>query len=255
MQKKIQAILVDDEVNNLEYLQSLIQKNCPQIEINATYTSATAALQAMQNQQPQLVFMDIDMPELTGFELLKKLEPLQFEVIFVTAYNQYALEAFEHNAVGYVTKPIASNKLLHAIDKAIIKIEAKNYTQNLFSLLENVHPKSDNDKIALPTLMGLQFVKLSQILYCESSGNYTQFYLLNKLKILVSRQLGEYEKLLPPDTFVRIHDKYIINLTFINEYIKGSGGEVVLENSTHLPVAVRRKDELLSRFEKWLRRK
>ncbi len=253
--KKVTTILVDDEINNLMFLQALIKEHAAQLEIIATTENAQEGLQLISELKPQLVFMDIDMPGMTGFELLKKLEPLSFEVIFVTAYNQYAMEAFDYNAVAYITKPIVTQKLTAAIEKAITKIEEKKYTENIFSLLENVHHKNKHDKIALPTMQGLQFIKLTQICFCESSGNYTNFHLSDNSKIMVSRQLGEYEKLLPADTFVRIHDQHIINLTCIKEYVKGSGGEVILENGTRLNVASRRKDELLSRFEKWLRKK
>ena len=253
--KNIKTILVDDEANNLQFLQSLLKDNCPSLQVMETANSAADGLLMIQELQPQLVFMDVDMPGMTGFEVLKKLEPLSFEVIFVTAYNQYAMEAFEYNAVAYITKPIVTEKLIAAVEKAIIKIEEKKYTEHIFSLLENVQQKNEHDKIALPTLQGLQFVKLSQICYVESSGNYSNFFLADNTKIMVSRQLGEYEKLLPSDNFVRIHDKHIINLTCIKEYIKGSGGEVILENGARLIVAARRKDELLSRFEKWLRKK
>ena len=253
--KGIATILVDDEINNLLFLQELIKLHLPQLDVVATAQHATDGLVVIKELKPQLVFMDIDMPGMTGFELLKKLEPLSFEVIFVTAYNQYAMEAFEYNAVAYITKPIVTQKLTAAVEKAIKKIEEKKYTENIFTLLENVQAKNEQDKIALPTMQGLHFIKLTQICFCESSGNYTIFHLTDNLKIMVSRQLGEYEKLLPVDTFVRIHDQHIINLTCIKEYIKGSGGEVILENGTRLNVASRRKDELLSRFEKWLKRK
>ncbi len=253
--KNIKTILVDDEANNLQFLQSLLKDHCPSIHVMETANTAADGLVMLQELRPQLVFMDVDMPGMTGFEVLKKLEPLSFEVIFVTAYNQYAMEAFEYNAVAYITKPIVIEKLIAAVEKAIIKIEEKKYTEHIFSLLENVQQKNEHDKIALPTLQGLQFVNLNQICYVESSGNYSNFFLADNTKIMVSRQLGEYEKLLPADNFVRIHDKHIINLTCIKEYIKGSGGEVVLENGARLTVAARRKDELLSRFEKWLRKK
>jgi two-component system, LytTR family, response regulator len=253
--KNIKTILVDDEANNLAYLHSLILENCKMLDVIETAANANDGLLMIQELQPQLVFMDIDMPGMTGFELLKKLEPLNFEVIFVTAYNQYAMEAFEYNAVAYITKPIVTEKLIAAVEKAVVKIEEKKYTEHIFTLLENVQQKNSSDKIALPTLQGLQFVKLAQILYVESSGNYCNFFLDDCSKIMVSRQLGEYEKLLPTDAFVRIHDKHIINLYCIKEYIKGSGGEVILENGARLTVAARRKDELLSRFEKWLRKK
>ena len=253
--KKITAILVDDEMNNLLFLRELIKNHLSQIDVVATAEYANEGLILIKELKPQLVFMDIDMPEMTGFELLKKLEPLSFEVIFITAYNQYAMEAFEYNAVAYLTKPIVTQKLIAAAEKAILRITEKNYTGNIFSMLENMQSKNDHDKIALPTMQGLQFIKLTQICFCESSGNYTIFHLTDNSKIMVSRQLGEYEKLLRTDVFVRIHDKHIINLTCIKEYIKGSGGEVILENGTRLNVASRRKDELLSRFEKWLKRK
>jgi two-component system, LytTR family, response regulator len=253
--KQIEAILVDDEENNLAYLSALLNDYCANIKVIEKASNSNDGLLMIQEMQPQLVFMDIDMPGLTGFELLKKLEPLKFELIFVTAYNQHALEAFDYNAVAYITKPIASEKLIAAVDKACAKIANQNYTQHIFSLLENIQQKNNTDKIALPTLQGLQFIKAEQISYCESSGNYTNFFLVDKSKIMVSRQLGEYEKLLPTDSFVRIHDKHLINLGCIKEYIKGSGGEVILEDGARLTVAARRKDELLSRFEKWLRKK
>jgi two-component system, LytTR family, response regulator len=250
----INAIIVDDEVNNISYLKSLLQQNCPAINIVETTHRSDIALQMITMLQPQLVFMDIDMPGMTGFELLQKLEPLTFEVIFVTAYNQYALEAFDFNAIGYVTKPIATEKLIAAVEKASKKIADKKYTEQIFSLLENVQQKQGGDKVALPTLQGLQFISLSKIAYCESNGNYTTFFLENNTKILVSKQLGVCEKLLPEDTFVRIHDKHLINLSKVKEYIKGNGGEVILEDGTKLIVSARRKNELLSRFEKWLKK-
>jgi two-component system, LytTR family, response regulator len=249
----IKTIIVDDEVNNIAFLKSLLKENCPAIEIVETTNRPDIGLQMITMLQPQLVFMDIDMPGMTGFELLKKLEPLTFEVIFVTAYNQYALEAFDFNAVGYVTKPIATEKLIAAVEKASKKITDKKYTEQIFSLLENVQQKQGGDKVALPTLQGLQFISLSKIAYCESNGNYTTFFLENNAKILVSKQLGVCEKLLPEDTFVRIHDKHLINLSKVKEYIKGSGGEVILEDGTKLIVSARRKNELLGRFEKWLK--
>ncbi len=253
--KIIHTLIVDDEPNNVEFLQALLKENCPSIKVIATTNSPTEAILLIQQMQPQLVFMDVDMPEMTGFELLKMLEPLAFETIFVTAFNQYAMEAFECNAIGYVTKPIVIEKLTAAVEKAITKIDEKKYTQHIFSLMENMHQSNNMDKIALPTMQGFQFIKINQVSYAESCGNYTNFFLEDNTKIIVSRQLGEYEKLLPADNFVRIHDKHIINLNFIKEYIKGNGGEVILETGARLAVASRRKDELLNRFEKWLKKK
>jgi two-component system LytT family response regulator len=251
----INCIIIDDEAKNIKLLQKMLEMHCPDVKIIATETDAKIGLQLINELQPQLVFLDIEMPHLNGFDLLKKLEPVNFEVIFVTAFSHYAVEAFEHRVTGYITKPVNADKLIAAVNTGAKRIEAKNINKNLFSLLEQNTQKAEPEKIPLSTSNGLIFVKLSDIMYCESSGNYTNFYLSDDKKIMVSRQLGEYEKLLPDTNFIRIHDKYIINLTYIKEYIKGSGGDVVLENNKELPVATRRKEEFLSRFEKWIKRK
>lgn len=253
--KKISTIIIDDEPKNIKLLQQMLETHCPQLEITASESDAKKGLLLLTEKQPQLLFLDVEMPHLNGFDLLKKIEPISFEVIFVTAYSHYAIEAFEHHATGYITKPVNAEKLVAAVNTAIKRIEEKNINKNLFSMLEQNTRQQAPDKIPLSTSNGLVFVKISDIMYCESSGNYTHFYLCDDKKILVSRQLGEYEKLLPENNFTRIHDKYIINLHFIKEYIKGSGGEVVLENGKEIPVATRRKEDFLARFEKWIRRK
>ena len=253
----LKTIIVDDEPNNLQYLQLLLADYCPQINILATESNAVNGMLLINELQPDLVLMDIDMPGMTGFEVLKKLEPLSFEVIFVTAYNQYALEAFDFNAIGYITKPINVEKLMTAVTLAEQRIRQKEYSKNVFSLLSAVNQNTAlaDQKIPLSTQTGLQFISQKDIAYCESSGNYTNFHLLNNKTVLVTRQLGEYEFLLPAQHFIRIHDKYIINLQHIKEYIKGNGGEVVLENGKELPVAARRKEEFLARFSKWTKRR
>ena len=250
------CVILDDESRNVALLKKMLATYCPRVEVIATETNANHGLALIKELKPQLLFLDIEMPHINGFEMLKQLEPVNFEVIFVTAYSHYAVEAFEHHAIGYITKPINTGKLVSAVNAASERIEQKAFSKNLFSLLESTAKPAPVQKIPLSTANGLVFVKLADIMYCESSGNYTSFFLANETKaILVSRQLGEYEKLLPETEFIRIHDKYIINLYFIKEYIKGSGGEAVLENGKELPIASRRKEEFLARFEKWLKRR
>jgi len=251
----VNCIILDDEPKNVQLLSNMLAQHCPQLKLLATETNAKKGITLIQELQPQLLFLDIEMPHLNGFDTLRQLEPVNFEVIFVTAYGKYAVEAFEHHAAGYVTKPVNTEKLIAAVNNAIQRIEQKNINKNLFSLLEQNTRQTTPDKIPLSTSNGLLFVKISDIMYCESSGNYTHFHLSDEKKIVVSRQLGEYEKLLPENNFTRVHDKYIINLNYIKEYIKGSGGEVVLENGKEIPVASRRKEDFLARFEKWIRRK
>ncbi len=251
----INCIIIDDETKNIKLLQNMLSIHCPSVNMLATENDAKKGILLIAELQPQLVFLDVEMPHLNGFDMLKQLEPVGFETIFVTAYSHYAIEAFEHHATGYITKPINAEKLIAAVATAIKKIEEKSINKNLFSLLEQNTRQAAPNKIPLSTTNGLVFVKIADIMYCESSGNYTNFYLSDNKKIMVSRQLGEYEKLLPETDFIRIHDKYIIQLSYIKEYIKGSGGDVVLENGKEIPVAARRKEDFMARFEKWIKRK
>ncbi len=252
---QITCIIIDDEQNNVQLLTNMLAQHCPQLAVLATETDARRGISLIRELQPGLLFLDIEMPYLNGFAVLKQLEPINFEVIFVTAYSKYAIRAFDVHAAGYLTKPVNTEKLIAAVRSATERIDQKNINRNLFSLLEQSSNQPAPGKIALATSSGLVFVKLNDILYCESSGNYTNFYFADGKKNVVSRQLGEYERLLPEHDFFRVHDKYIINLNYIKEYKKGSGGEVVLENGTEVPVASRRKEDFLSRFEKWIRRK
>ena len=245
----IKAIIVDDEPNNTRYVKELLEQHFHSVDIVAVCNDATEALLLIDELLPQLVFMDVEMPGLSGFEVLQKLEPLSFEVIFITAYNQYAVEAFDVHAAGYITKPIEVEKFIKVTAEAIHKIEKDEINSHLFSLLQNNHKK-----MALPTQNGLIFINPADILYCHSSGNYTQFFTREGKTILVSRQLGEFEKLLPVEEFHRIHDQYLVHLQYIKEYIRGRGGELVMDNNDTLPVSAKRKDAFLLRFEKWLRK-
>lgn len=251
----INCIIIDDEPQNTRLLQNMLEIHCPSVQVMAVENNPKNCLALFQELQPQLVFLDVEMPHLNGFDILKQAEPVNFEVIFVTAFSQYAVDAFECQATGYITKPVSAEKLQAAVATAAKRIEEKSINKNLFTLLEQTAKPASPNKIPLSTSNGLVFVKLSDIMYCESSGNYTHFYLCDEKKIVVSRQLGEYEKLLPDPDFIRIHDKYVVQLSFIKEYIKGSGGEVILENGKEIPVAARRKEEFLARFEKWIKRR
>lgn len=250
----IKVILVDDEPNNTQYVKELLQLHFPMLQIVAVCNDATEGMLLIDEMQPLLVFMDVEMPGLSGFEVLRKLEPLSFEVIFITAYNHYAVEAFDMNAAGYLTKPIQVDKFIKVTGNAIQKIEQDNINRNLFSLLQNNTTTESKTKIALPTQNGFLFIEPVDILYCQSSANYTKFFLKAGKTVLVSRQLGEFEKLLPVDDFHRIHDQYIVRLQYIKEYIRGRGGELVMENNDTLPVSAGRKEAFLNRFEKWLRK-
>lgn len=253
MNNQINCIILDDEPNNINMLKRLLQKHCVYVTIIAEETDTENGLKLINELHPDLVFLDIHMPNMNGFELLKKLEPISFEVIFVTAFGEHALEAFEYHAIGYVTKPIRTDKLIDAVENAQKRIKQKSTAENIFTLFETRMNHHEEMKIALATLNGLIFVNREDIIYCESAGNYTNFYTLQGKKIVVSKQLGEYEKLLPEANFVRIHERFIINLRYVNEYVKGRGGEIKLNNVITLPVSASRKEVLLARFQKWLK--
>jgi two-component system, LytTR family, response regulator len=250
----VKALLIDDEPNNTTYVHELLKTHFPTVQVLAVCNDAVEGLLLIDELQPQLVFLDVEMPGLTGFEMLKKLEPVNFEVIFITAYNHYAVDAFDNNAIGYLTKPLQVEKFIKTTGAAISKIEKENINRHLFSLLQTDAAKANHHKIALPTQNGLLFILPSDILYCQSSGNYTKFFTNDGKHILVSRQLGEFEKMLSADDFHRIHDQYIVRLQYIKEYIRGRGGELIMENNVSLPVSANRKDAFLQRFEKWMKK-
>lgn len=250
----VKALLIDDEPNNTTYVHELLKAHFPAVQVAAVCNDAAEGLLLVDELQPQLVFLDVEMPGLTGFDILKKLEPVNFEVIFITAYNHYAVDAFDNNAIGYLTKPLQVEKFIKTTSAAISKIEKDNINRHLFSLLQTDTAKTNQHKIALPTQNGLLFLQPSEILYCQSSGNYTKFFTKDGKHILVSRQLGEFEKLLPADDFHRIHDQYIVRLQYIKEYLRGRGGELIMENNESLPVSANRKDGFLQRFEKWMKK-
>lgn len=253
----IKTVLVDDEVNNSAYVTALLEQHFPSVQVMGTPKDAPEAVRLIEYVQPQLVFLDVEMPGFNGFSMLQKLEPVNFEVIFITAYDQYALQAFDVHAIGYLTKPLQVDKFITTVSAALEKIERKHFNGHLFSKFTEANTGNGNQqegKIALPTQNGLLFVNTEEILYCQSSGNYTKFFTRDGKNILVSRQLGEFEKILPQHSFHRIHDQYLVNLQYIKEYIRGRGGELVLENNETLPVSASRKDNFLLRFEKWLRK-
>lgn len=251
----LSCIIVDDEANNLQLIKALLGKYFPALHIIAAIENPQEAIELINKQKPHLIYLDIEMPQMTGFELLKMVNYESSEVIFITAYNQYALEAFDAHAVGYITKPVNIEKFKTATQKAIEKKQSAVTPLNLQqiqSLLVAV--KQETMQIALPTAQGILFVKPDEIVHLESNGNYTKFYFTNRKDILISRQLGEYEKSLPTDNFIRVHDKYIINLTHITEYKKGAGGTVITALKNEIPVSVRKKDDFVSRFDRWLKK-
>lgn len=244
----LRAILIDDEESGLNSLKQKILQNCPYIDIVALCNKPADGLVAINELHPDLVFLDIEMPLMNGFTLLQKVIFKNFELIFVTAYDHYAINAIRASALDYLVKPVEISLLKSAVKRALEKKENEP-NKRLELLLENAsNQKKKLHKIAIPTFHGINFIKMEDIIYLEASGNYTKFYLTLSRQYIVSKTLKEFEEILPNDLFIRIHNSYIINLDFAERYIRGEGGQIILAGNIVLEVSKRKKNELLKIF-------
>ena len=242
----LKAILVDDEESSRSSLREKILRHCPQVSIIESCESAQTAISAIDTMHPDLVFLDIEMPVMNGFLMLQQLQFKNFELIFTTAYDHYAIKAIRFSALDYLMKPIEIEELKSAVQRAGEKKAQNTPNHQMELLLENILPKKPSfQRLAIPTAEGLQFIKLNDIIYLEANVNYTHFYLSGNQKYIVSRTLKDFEEMLPNDTFIRIHNSYIINKDYTEKYIRGEGGQVVLSNGAVLDVAKRKKADFL----------
>jgi two-component system LytT family response regulator len=241
----IKTIIVEDEHQSLEVLELMLKKYSDVIELADSCSTPSKAIESIKKHAPDLVFLDIEMPGMTGFQMLKKLGDIQFKIIFTTAYNKYAINAIKINALDYLLKPIEDEELAKAIKKCQVDIEQKNTNQKLNALLKSMEQKHSLDStLTLTSLDGTRFLKMKDIVRLEASGRYTKFYLVNKEVMLTSRTIGDFEKTLISHDFFRIHESHIVNLYFIDRFYKGNNF-VLLTDKTELPLARRRKEEFL----------
>jgi two-component system, LytTR family, response regulator len=244
----LKAIIVDDESKSRESLKILIEDFCQDVEVKALCQNVDDALHAIDTHDPDVVFLDIQLQRETGFDLLTRLNKFDFSVIFTTAYSEYAIKAFRFSAIDYLLKPIDIEELRAAIGK-VQKQGSTHIEETLTHLIKNLRSGSaDQYKLALPSTDGLVFVKVNDILYCEASSNYTEIYMADNKKYIVSRTLKEYEDILTEQNFFRIHNSYLINLNSIKKYVRGEGGYVVMNNDKALDVSKRKKESFLSRI-------
>ncbi|TLV00767.1 LytR/AlgR family response regulator transcription factor [Dyadobacter luticola] len=255
MQQTLRAVIIDDETNAREALTNLLRIICPEVEVCGEAKNADQGIELIGKEKPDLVFLDIQMPGKTGFDLLASFEKVDFGVIFTTAYQEYAIRAFRFSAIDYLLKPIDPDELRAAVDK--FKSQAGSINpQQIQILQEHLDPakaprlierkRNDNQRIALPTAEGIHFVQMTEIIQCESLGSYTKFHLVKGPAIVVSRLLKEYEEILDNFYFFRVHQSNIINLEHIKRYVKGDGGQVWMSDNTEIEVSRRRKDEFLA---------
>lgn len=246
---KFKAIIIDDEQHCIDTLSWQLNKYCPEIELVDSFSSSTQGLEYLNTTTVDVVFLDIEMPELNGFDLLKAVGSINFQVIFTTAYDEFALKAFRASAVDYLLKPIDKTDLQAAISKLAKPTATGAYMQQLENLFKNLQHQQPGGKIALPTLEGLHFVKAADIIYCTSDSNYTNIFLTDGGKLLVSKTLKEIEAILQEQGFLRIHHSHMINLSKIDRYLKGDGGYVVMEDGKSLSVSRARKEAFLQSFQ------
>lgn len=240
----INAVIIDDEPDSISLLQLQLSKHCPQIgKVNA-YTNTVKALQDIEMLKPDLVFLDIEMPLMNGFEFLEKLMPLSFNVIFITAYNQYALKAFRFSALDYLVKPIDVDDLIEAVNK--VEKTIKPTLTQLDLLQKQVHGEPAN-KIAIPTQNSILFIDLNEIIYGEASNNYTKLILTEGRNLTISKTLKDIQDVLENSHFLRIHRQYIINLNHVNHFNRNES-TLTMNNKITIPVARNQKDKLIERY-------
>lgn len=246
---KIRSIVLDDEQHCVDTLQWQLNKYVDDVEIVGIYTSPLEVLEYINNNEIDLLFLDIEMPGMNGFELLKKIKNVNFDVVFTTAYDEFAVKAFKASAIDYLLKPINKADLIAAVKKVSDKQETKILPEQMEIFFDSINNKSPlKERIAVSTQDGLLFVKVEEIMYCISDSNYTYIHLTTSKKILVSKTLKEIEAMLQDKGFLRIHNSHLINLQKIEKYVRGDGGYVIMDDKKMLNVSRSKKEQLLSIF-------
>jgi two-component system LytT family response regulator len=242
----MKALIIDDEKHCSESLHLLLGKYLPEVKVMGETNDPFAGIGLITAHKPDVVFLDIEMPHLNGFELLSKFERIDFEIVFTTAYDEFALRAFKVNALDYLLKPIGVEELQRAVEKAQVRIAQRLPNIEVKSMLNGLRATpNENSKVALPTMGGLEFVKISNIIRCQSDSNYTDVYLTDAKSLTISKTLKEIEQLLSGHGFYRTHASHLINLDRIQKYQRGAGGVVVMDNGDHVQVSRSKKADFL----------
>lgn len=245
----LKALIVDDEPKNIRILKKLLEQFCPQVEVCGEANSSAKATLLIKQNKPDIVFLDIEMPYENAFDMLDKLVPVNFEIIFITAFDAYMFKAFKYSALDYLLKPVNIRELKEAVTRAETRFHYKRTSQQLQNLLDNLKsPNIASQKIALNNKGSLVFKPVNDIIRCEAQNNYCYIFTIDNQKFLGTTSIKEYEEILPPDIFFRVHTSHLINLNHIRKYLKGRGGVIEMEDGAIIDVAIRRRDEFLARF-------
>jgi two-component system LytT family response regulator len=251
MSDLIDAVIIEDEKKSREVLEALVKTNCPDVNLLGSAESVSTGVELIRRVNPQLIFLDIEMADGSGFDLLEKLDSSSYDVIFTTASDAHALRAIKYSAIDYLLKPIDADELVNAVEKIRVKKSNTANLDNLKFLLQNFKKPTDQyTKISLPTGNAYEIVNVKDIIRCEADGSYTSFFLENKKKLLVSASLKHYEDLLPPDDFIRVHHHHLINMNHVVRFLKTDGGYAVMSDGTQIEISRRKKDAFIQRLNK-----
>jgi len=244
--EKMKAIIIDDEPSSRNALRQKLSVYCSEVNIIAECENGEQGIAAIEEKNPDIVFLDVEMPRMNGFVMLQKLGNRNFELIFTTAYDHYAIKAIRFSALDYLVKPIEVEELKSAVERAGQKRLLHLPNNRIENLLYNIaEEKEILARLAIPSAEGLLFINVGDIIYLEAESNYTFIFLQNDKKITVSKTLKDFEELLPSSFFIRVHHSYIINKKYIQKYLKGEGGQVVMSNGKILDVSRRKKEEFM----------
>jgi two-component system LytT family response regulator len=245
---KIRALVVDDELSNRINLKVLIKEYCPEVLVIGEAGNIQVANEMIEHFNPDLVFLDVRMPGGDAFELLEKIPIIRFEIIFITAYDEYALRAFQINAIDYLLKPLDIDKLIEGVKRASEKIMIREENVRLRNMLQNQNRLDEDKRIVLAQADRIDFIPIRSIIRCQSESNYTRFFLIDQQEILVAKTLKYYETALEKLGFIRTHQSHLVNKTFIQAYIKHDGGYLKMKDGTAIPVSQAKREELAFRM-------
>jgi len=242
----LRAIIVDDEQSSRETLKLMLERYCPNVDVISMSDSYETALKDIKMFKPDVVFLDIQMPDGNGFKLLEQFEDVDFFVIFTTAYEEYALKAFKYNAIDYLLKPIISKDLIDAVEKVSKNLSSNDFNvQSIKSILNELKQQKKSKKIVLSTAEGMHIVDTENIMRCESDDYYTKFFFVDGSTILISKTLKEHEELLSDSDFFRPHKSHLVNLKYVKSYVKTDGGSIIMNDGKEIPVSRRKREKIL----------
>lgn len=247
----IRTVVVEDEKKSREVILSLIQKHCPELQVVGEADSVGKAVEVIKKEKPELVFMDIQLADGTGFDILEQVQGIDFYLIFATAFDQYAIKAIKYSAIDYLLKPIDGDEMKGAVKKVIEKKSSNSNLDNLRFLLSNLKKGEDEfSRITLPTGNAYEIVNIKDIIRCEASESYTYFFLVGKRKFLVTQGLKHYEDILPSESFIRVHHSHLINMNHVIRYLKEDGGYAVMSDDSRIEISRRKREAFLERLNK-----